>query len=183
MDMLNTIGKRVRLLRGDLDLTQEELIRQLEKHGVEVGQTHISNIERKDTLPSGKVLAGLARVLRTTTDYLLLLTDDPLIPEDKEDTEEEPFTADELALIRNLRRLAPPDQRSVIDLAGRLADFALRIEERAGRGLPDQARPPIPRLPQSRDDYRSLLAALPEDVMSEVISATVGILNAHQRRA
>ena len=79
----NTTGKRIRLLRQDLDLTQEELTRRLQLDGVSIGRSYISVLERSDKMPSGEVLAGLARALKTTTDYLLLRTEDAAQPEEE----------------------------------------------------------------------------------------------------
>lgn len=72
----NTLGKRVRLLRQDLGLNQEELQERMQKlAGVRVGQGYISDIERDKATPSWQVIAGLAKALNTTSDYLMLLTD------------------------------------------------------------------------------------------------------------
>jgi transcriptional regulator with XRE-family HTH domain len=76
----NTTGKRVRLLRLDLGATQGEVAKLLQKNGVDVGRTYVSEIERSNRMPSGEVIAGLARVFNTTSDYLLRLTDNPFRP-------------------------------------------------------------------------------------------------------
>ncbi len=76
--LLNTFGKRARALREDLGLRQEDLIREMERRaGVKVGQTYISELERTEKYPNGDVVAAIARVLGTSADYLLLITDDP----------------------------------------------------------------------------------------------------------
>ena len=73
------IGRRVELLRNDLGWTQEEL-------GQRVGlaKSTISGIE---TGSSGITRSAdrLAKALGTTTDYLFLLTDNPLPPDETED--------------------------------------------------------------------------------------------------
>ncbi len=78
----NTTGKRIRLLRQDIGLTQTGLAQALRKMGIDISHQYISELERTDKVPSGEVLSGLARVLGTTADYLLLLTE---IPEAEED--------------------------------------------------------------------------------------------------
>lgn len=79
-----TTGKRVKLLREDFDWSQEFLTDLIEKqYGVKIGQSYVSHMENNRTKPTGVVLAALARALRTTTDYLFLLTDDPQRLEDR----------------------------------------------------------------------------------------------------
>lgn len=95
----DTVGKRIRLLRQDLDLNQATLVSELKKLGVEIGSSYISELERTDKVPSGTVLAGLARVLGTTTDYLLLLTDDPNPPHEQEEQQIEDALARELLAV------------------------------------------------------------------------------------
>ena len=78
--MLNTFGRRLRILREDAGLTQNELReRVLERTGVTMGISYISEIERNDRAPSVTVAAALARGLDTSLDYLTLLTDDPMM--------------------------------------------------------------------------------------------------------
>lgn len=93
---LDTVGKRIRILRQDLGLNQGELVNALEKQGIEVGRSYISELERTDKVPSGTVLAGLAKVLGTTTDYLLMLTDDPILPSEQEEHQVEDVLGREL---------------------------------------------------------------------------------------
>lgn len=73
------VGARVRQLRESVLMNQSGLATAIAK---EVGkddftQGSVSAIERGDRLPSVPVLAALAKVLETSTDYLLGLTDDP----------------------------------------------------------------------------------------------------------
>ena len=95
----DTVGKRIRLLRQDLDLNQATLVNELKKQGVEIGSSYISELERTDKVPSGTVLAGLAKVLGTTTDYLLMLTDDPGLRDEQEEQEIEDTLARELLAV------------------------------------------------------------------------------------
>jgi transcriptional regulator with XRE-family HTH domain len=66
------IGKRVRSRRDILNLTQEDIARELG-----VTHQHISRIERDQAEPSLDLLAKLARVLGTTADFLLTGRDSP----------------------------------------------------------------------------------------------------------
>ena len=76
----NTFGKRVRLLREDMGLTQGDVVNQLATKGIKMRQSYLSELERTDKTPPGEMVAGLAKVFNTTTDYLLLLNDDPSPP-------------------------------------------------------------------------------------------------------
>ena len=64
-------------------MNQVELTRELRKHGVTITNQYISELERTEKVPSGEVIAGLAQVLGTTTDFLLMLTDDAVPPGDE----------------------------------------------------------------------------------------------------
>lgn len=80
------MGDRIRNLRETAGYSQLELAVALKKrHGVEVHQTHVSGMETGRKQPSVSVLAALAEVLETNTDYLLGLTDDPAPHSDLED--------------------------------------------------------------------------------------------------
>lgn len=180
MDLLNTTGKRIRLLRGDLDLTQEELTRQIEKLGVTIGRSYISLLERTSNVPSGDVLAGLARVLRTTTDYLLLLTDDPLIPgEPDEDMRE--VGDEEWALLLELRRLPEVDRRSLVKMIYELVGFGRQQAERSGRPFSETTLKALPRPPQSREDLATLLMSLPDAALDELVGRAAEILRKNER--
>ena len=117
---LDTVGKRIRILRQDLGLNQGELVNALEKQGIEVGRSYISELERTDKVPSGTVLAGLAKVLGTTTDYLLMLTDDPILPNEQEDQKIEDVLASELLAVYTT--LAADKKAVLLYLAKALAE-------------------------------------------------------------
>lgn len=117
---LDTVGKRIRILRQDLGLNQAELVHELEKRSIEVGRSYISELERTDKVPSGTVLAGLARVLGTTTDYLLLLTDDPNPPHEQEEQQVEDALARELLAVYTT--LAADKKAMLLYLAKALAE-------------------------------------------------------------
>lgn len=104
------IGRRVELLRNDLGWTQEEL-------GQRVGlaKSTISGIE---TGTSGITRSAdrLATALGTTTDYLFLLTDNPLPPDETEE-EGTPATPLRTAIIDELERLDEIDQQILYQMA------------------------------------------------------------------
>lgn len=97
-EFFNTFGKRVSVLRRDRGWTQDELTDRLSKYGVTVRNTWISTLERAriNKLPSTDVVVALAKTLGTTTDYLLMLTDDPALAGNHEPTYISP-QADEAA--------------------------------------------------------------------------------------
>ena len=69
---MSTLGERLRKRRELLGFTQENLGEQVGKD-----QKQIWQYETGRTLPSATVIAEIASVLQTTTDYLLGLTDYP----------------------------------------------------------------------------------------------------------
>ena len=75
--VLSTTGSRIRALRErpELDMSQDELARRLE-----VSNAFLSEIERDKKKPPLGMVIRLAKILGTTTDYLLLLTDIPDAP-------------------------------------------------------------------------------------------------------
>lgn len=85
--MLTTFGKRLRWLRIERGIDQKELTKALAFRGVDIGQSYISTLERSENrMPTGQVIAGLALELQTTSDYLLLLSDNPFPCQSKEGT-------------------------------------------------------------------------------------------------
>ena len=117
---LDTVGKRIRILRQDLGFKQAGLVNELEKQGIDVGRSYISELERTDKVPSGTVLAGLAKVLGTTTDYLLMLTDDPGLLEEQEEQKVEDALARELLAVYTT--LAAEKKAVLLYLAKALAE-------------------------------------------------------------
>lgn len=71
----STTGKRLRLLRTELGLKQGEVA---EAAGIR--HPYLSELEGDKARPTGEVLAKLADALGTSTDFLLLRTDNPLPP-------------------------------------------------------------------------------------------------------
>lgn len=65
-------GNRLRDIRRDLGLSQESLA-----DALGIGNRQIWRYENGETQPSGDMVAQIARVLGTSSDYLLGLVDDP----------------------------------------------------------------------------------------------------------
>lgn len=70
---MKTLGQRIRTLRIKHDLTQEEIALQL---GMK--RPNFANYEADRTVPPSDVLSKMADILKTSTDYLLCKTDNPL---------------------------------------------------------------------------------------------------------
>jgi transcriptional regulator with XRE-family HTH domain len=79
---LDTFGKRVYYLRKDAGYsTQLAFLAALENvTGVQFSQPRWSGIESGDDIPNARVVAAIATLLNTTTDFLLMRTDDPFVP-------------------------------------------------------------------------------------------------------
>lgn len=123
---LPSLGQRVSKLREDFDWNQTRLAEALRASGTPVDRSTISRIEDGSRRPSHELLTALAKVLETSTDYLLLLTDDPLpnaeghvIGEDGV----EYVASDALArsLLETISRLSRSDQAMLLGIAERLA--------------------------------------------------------------
>ena len=100
MGLLDTLGKRIKALRADLGMSQKDLAFRLG-----TPPSHLSDIEA-DKVPrvSGEMLAKIADILGTTTDYLTIRTDDPL-PAPEMQPEELPL--DVRILYQQIERLPP----------------------------------------------------------------------------
>jgi len=71
-------GTRLRNLRVAHNLNQDVLAEELqERFRIRISQSYVSYMENKGKIPSGEVIAGLAKLLNTSADYLLVLTSDP----------------------------------------------------------------------------------------------------------
>jgi len=101
------IGRHIRARRRALNLTQEELARELS-----VSPQNISAIETEHSVPSLELLVGLHRVLGVSTDYLL--------------TGRDPAPVDISGAVRSQPNLSPAAKRSIIliinELSNRSAD-------------------------------------------------------------
>lgn len=70
------LPERLRELRLALGWTQQDVVNELKTRvGIVIRPNHLSNCEQGVKSPSLPLLAGLATVLETSTDYLLGLTD------------------------------------------------------------------------------------------------------------
>jgi len=82
---LDTFGGRLRMAREDAGLNQEQLTALLaERYGVTIGRSYISELERSweaNKMPMADVLAAIASALNVNGNWLLLLDDNPDLPE------------------------------------------------------------------------------------------------------
>lgn len=109
----DTTGKRVLWLRQRQGITQVELA-----HQVNVRQSYVSDIEHNRAIPSIQVLVSIANVLDTSIDFLLLRSDDPLLPNDEdEDDERLPVNAAREALLAEYDHLDELNQRALHEMA------------------------------------------------------------------
>lgn len=90
-------GERLRDLRQRLGYTQEALAEK-----AEVGLRQVWRYENNESEPSGNMVAILALILGTSTDYLLGLTDDPAPYFHRSESDE--MTDQERAILAALRR-------------------------------------------------------------------------------
>lgn len=77
-----SFGRRVRILREDMRLSQPELVKMVNDQKVELTQSYLSkleNVKPEDGFkaPAGEVVGAIAKALQTTSDFLLCLIDDP----------------------------------------------------------------------------------------------------------
>ncbi|MFA0098524.1 helix-turn-helix domain-containing protein, partial [Vibrio splendidus] len=85
--MMNTIGYRIKKLRLNKDLSQQELA-----NLVGVTNVSVSQWERGETEPRGKQLPKLCQALSTTIDWLTLSLKEPrILAEDEYQCIEVPF--------------------------------------------------------------------------------------------
>jgi len=70
--LARAIGARMRLRRGELDLTQERLRARMELEQVFISRTQYSRIENGDVLPNASELIALQAILDVPFDWLLL---------------------------------------------------------------------------------------------------------------
>jgi transcriptional regulator with XRE-family HTH domain len=126
--LMETVGKRISdLIDSKWEGSQEELAALLSVH-----QTHVSAMKRGARFPSVPVLASLANILETNTDYLLGLTDDDKPSSDLDDqvlvTVRDP---EEKALFHELfellRKKPLEEQRLILDMVRLTVPRAPRI--------------------------------------------------------
>lgn len=103
---MNTIGERIIFLRDNLDMTQVKLA-----DAIGITKMTMHKYEKNLCEPRGELIAKMADVLNTTTDFLLGRTNDssPLVKDDNaENTNKK-----ELDLIYNFRRLTSINQAKI----------------------------------------------------------------------
>ena len=70
--LAQAIGARVRLRRGELELTQELLRARMELEQVFTSRTQYSRIENGEALPNAAEIIALRAILDVASDWLLL---------------------------------------------------------------------------------------------------------------
>jgi transcriptional regulator with XRE-family HTH domain len=109
---LDTFGKRVRVLRVDRGLSQIDLRDRMEKLGVGIGETYVSELERTSKMPSLEVAAAMARVLDVSVDYLSLLIDDALPY--RRQPQPDPYLSPEADEVAQIVDAMHPSQRQLL---------------------------------------------------------------------
>lgn len=116
---LDTFGKRIRALRQERGLSQIDLRERMEKEaGVTIGETYISELERKPITPSLEIAAAMAKVLDVTLDYLGMLIEDGELSYKRVESSPTYFSAeaDEVAQLVDVMR---PEQRVALVMVAR----------------------------------------------------------------
>ena len=103
---MNTIGERIIFLRDNLDMTQVKLA-----ESIGITKMTMHKYEKNLCEPRGELIAKMADVLSTTTDFILGRTNDPspLV----KDNNAEHTNKKELELISNFRKLSSANQAKV----------------------------------------------------------------------
>lgn len=124
-ELLGTTGKRIRALAEDRGIALKELARQLD-----IEQSFLSQILRNKKPPLHTVVA-LARILNTTTDYLLLLTDNHNRPSQVDDAPPHYFSAEADNVARIVDDM-PPWKRVELEYMARAAsEYVAEAHKRA----------------------------------------------------
>lgn len=71
MDKRNIVGSRVADRRQRQGMTQTDLMNQLNKHGVEITRTAVTKLETGFRCVRDYEVVALAKILKTTPQYLL----------------------------------------------------------------------------------------------------------------
>lgn len=124
--VLNTTGKRISFHRDEMGMSQEGLTVALREYGIKIERSQLSRIENQQHPPSGQMLSALAHILGVTSDYLLLLSDDPLPPDGSPHAfaeENSEYKVDPMAerLMQYWGHLSMGDQAILLQLAQRLS--------------------------------------------------------------
>ncbi len=122
-ELFHTTGKRVRILRQDMGMTQDEMHRRLADAGARVSRSYVSVIERQDILAGSDLVRGLAKVLNTSADYLLMLTDDPSPSRSNLEGETEPLDAAVRNMAERINHTPAPLRQQLLEVV----DLILRM--------------------------------------------------------
>jgi len=114
-DFFGSTAKRIRLLREDREIKQKDMAGKLGK-----SKSFMSEVESGKKNLTIRDIAEIARVLGTTTDYLLLLTDDPNPPHSTDELVSlEARTPDERALLEEwaetIQDMSQDQRRSLLE--------------------------------------------------------------------
>lgn len=104
------IGKRIKNRRLELNLTQADIRRET---GISTG--NLSGIENGSSAPSASALCELSRVLKCSTDYILLGKSSNSDILDSSNIRE-PFTPLQEMILSTIRELDPIDQEEILDI-------------------------------------------------------------------
>lgn len=104
---MSVFAERVAQRRKELHFTQEEFAGK-----IGTSQRQVSKYETGRNDPSGEVIAAMATVLETTTDWLLGIAKSP----DRFLRGEDDLTDDEFELIRVYRQKTPDQRRQAIEV-------------------------------------------------------------------
>jgi len=110
-DMLRSFGRRFQLLRQEKDLSQTAIAAMLKGYGIDITPSHLSLVEKNKRNVSVDLLVALAQLLETSTDYLLVLTDDPTPPDRAEVV---PYISREADDMAQLMDSLPPETRRTL---------------------------------------------------------------------
>lgn len=104
------IGKRIRNRRLELNLTQADIRRET---GISTG--NLSGIENGSSAPSASALCELSRVLKCSTDYILLGKTSNLEISGSSNIRESITPLQEL-ILSSVKELDPMDQEEILDI-------------------------------------------------------------------
>ncbi len=138
-----------------------------------VAASYISMIETgKRTKVGGPTLSRIARVLNTTTDYLLGLTDDPR-PRQGETREKEPAIAPELwPLIEMLNKQESEDRSQWVEIFTDILKINEELEEQEFEELPPDVQ-----------EFIRLFDLLPDDLKDQFRRELEEAVARQERRA
>lgn len=138
---INTTGERIRYLRETVNKWNgKKFLAELKRRtGEEVKSSTLSNHESDTSMPQYNTLVNYSIVLGTTTDFLLLVTHDPL-PAKRTDRnvlieangEEERRILEEIATL--IEEMTVGDLRFVLDIVRRISAVTVRSSSQISEG-------------------------------------------------